>query len=88
MSVSLINLKQQNWIKYEYKNEIILNIYKHGKIHPIHLKRYKNKDTDPIEVSGTPDNYLVRDGHHRMQAYENAKRTEVPVFIAYKGVWN
>ena len=51
-----------------------------------YLKRYKNKDTDPIEVSGTPDNYKVRDGHHRMQAYKNAKRTEVPVFIAYNGV--
>jgi hypothetical protein len=22
-----------------------------------------------------------------MQAYKNAKRTEVPVFIAYNGVW-
>jgi hypothetical protein len=51
-----------------------------------YLKKNPNKDTDGLEVSGTPDNYLVRDGHHRMQAYKNAGRTEVPVFIAYKGV--
>lgn len=51
-----------------------------------YLKRYPHKDTDGLEVSGTPDNYLVRDGHHRMQAYKNAGRTEVPVIIPYKGV--
>jgi hypothetical protein len=51
-----------------------------------YLKKNPNKDTDGLEVSGTPDNYVVRDGHHRMQAYKNAERTEVPVFIAYKGV--
>jgi hypothetical protein len=51
-----------------------------------YLKKNPNKDTDGLEVHGTPDNYFVRDGHHRMQAYKNAKRTEVPVFIAYKGV--
>jgi hypothetical protein len=51
-----------------------------------YLKKNPNKDTDGLQVSGTPDNYVVRDGHHRMQAYKNAGRTEVPVFIAYKGV--
>ena len=45
------------------------------------LKKNPTAQTDPLTVAGTPDNYLVRDGHHRMQAYKNAKRSEVPVWI-------
>jgi len=49
-----------------------------------YLKRYPNKDTEAITVKGTPDNYSVRDGHHRMQSYKNAGRTEIPVWIEAK----
>ena len=48
-----------------------------------YLKKKPTNQTEPLEVYGTPDNYLVRDGHHRMQAYKNAKRTEVPVWLKF-----
>jgi hypothetical protein len=46
-----------------------------------YLKKNPSEDTDPITVDGGPDNYKVRDGHHRMQAYKNAKRTIIPVWV-------
>lgn len=46
-----------------------------------YLKKNPTEDTDPVTVHGEPDNYFVRDGHHRMEAYKKAGRTEVPVWI-------
>jgi hypothetical protein len=49
-----------------------------------YLKKNPDKDTHALTVKGTPDNYSVVDGHHRMGAYQKAKRTEVPVWIELK----
>jgi len=55
---------------------------------PPTLKRYteflKNnpaEDTEALAVIGEPDNYKIYDGHHRHQAYKDAGRTHVPVWI-------
>lgn len=45
------------------------------------LKTNPDDNTDPVTVDGPPENYTVRDGHHRMEAYKKAKRTEVPVWF-------
>jgi hypothetical protein len=45
------------------------------------LKRNPGKDTEALAVVGEPDNYKIYDGHHRHQAYRNAKRTHVPVWV-------
>lgn len=37
--------------------------------------------TDPVTVKGNPNSYKVVDGHHRMEAYKRAGRTEVPVWV-------
>lgn len=48
------------------------------------LKSNPKSDTDPVTVDGTPRNYKVRDGHHRMEAYKRAERTTIPVWIEKK----
>lgn len=45
-----------------------------------YLKRYPKQDTEAITVKGKPNNYTVIDGHHRMEAYKRAGRTEIPVW--------
>ena len=45
------------------------------------LKNNPKTDTDPITVVGTPSEYRVIDGHHRTQAYKDAGRKEMPVWI-------
>lgn len=45
------------------------------------LKRNPTKDTEALAVVGEPDNYKIYDGHHRFQAYKNAKRTHIPVWV-------
>lgn len=45
------------------------------------LKEDPTHQTDPVTVTGKPNAYKVVDGHHRMEAYKRAGRTEVPVWI-------
>ena len=45
------------------------------------LKDDPEYHTDPITVVGTPTEYRVIDGHHRTQAYKDAGRKEIPVWI-------
>lgn len=45
------------------------------------LKKHPDQDTEALQVVGEPDNYKIYDGHHRHQAYKNAKRTHVPVWV-------
>jgi len=45
------------------------------------LESSKQKELDPIDVAELEGNLTVVDGHHRLKAYQKAKRKEIPVII-------
>lgn len=44
------------------------------------LKKNPGRDTEAVTIKGTADDYRVVDGHHRMEAYKRAGRSEVPAW--------
>lgn len=53
-----------------------------------HYKKFlvenPTEDTEPIVVLGDETGYSVYDGHHRLQAYKDTKRTHIPAWRAYE----